>query len=100
MNPDPYGFGPPGSGYFRQRFGSGSFYHQTVIVRKALNLLFSDFFMTFIFEKGQCRKQPDPNPLVRGTDLRMRIRTNGSATLLYLIRELCVCLPHLRSVWR
>ncbi len=35
---DPYVFGPPGSGSFSQRFGSGSrsFYHQAKIVRKTL----------------------------------------------------------------
>jgi hypothetical protein len=39
-NPDPYVFGPPGyrSGSISQRHGSGSgsFYHQTKIVRKTL----------------------------------------------------------------
>ncbi len=35
---DPYVFGPPGSGSISQRYGSGSgsFYHQAKIVRKAL----------------------------------------------------------------
>jgi len=28
-----YVFGPPGSGFVSQRYGSGSFYHQTKIVR-------------------------------------------------------------------
>jgi hypothetical protein len=30
----PYVFGPPGSGSISQIYGSGSFYHQTKIVRK------------------------------------------------------------------
>jgi hypothetical protein len=40
--PDPYVFGPPGSGSISQRygsgfgFGSGSFYHHAKIVRKTL----------------------------------------------------------------
>ncbi len=36
--PDPHAFGPPGSGSesIRQRYGSGSFYHQAKIVRKTL----------------------------------------------------------------
>ncbi len=33
---DPYVFGPPGSGSFRQRYGSGSFYHPAKIVRNTL----------------------------------------------------------------
>jgi hypothetical protein len=44
-NPDPYVFGPPGSGSINQRYGSGSLYHQAKIVRIAfiptvLRLLF------------------------------------------------------------
>jgi hypothetical protein len=37
-DPDPYVFGPPGSGTIRQRHvsGSGSFYHKGKIVRKNL----------------------------------------------------------------
>jgi hypothetical protein len=31
--PDPYVFGPPGSGSDSQRYGSGSFYHQAKIVK-------------------------------------------------------------------
>jgi hypothetical protein len=48
-NPDPHVFEPPGSGYIRQRYGSGSgsFYHQAKIVR-TLFLLFCDFFGLFI----------------------------------------------------
>ncbi len=37
LNPDPHVFGPPGSGFTCQRYGSGSFYHQAKIVRKKLN---------------------------------------------------------------
>jgi hypothetical protein len=52
---DPYVFRPPGSGsgFISQRYGSGSgsFYHQSKIVRKTLILLFCDFFLTFYFEK-------------------------------------------------
>jgi hypothetical protein len=36
----------PGSGS-GSRFGTGSFYHQAKVVRKTLNSLFCDFFMTF-----------------------------------------------------
>jgi hypothetical protein len=36
VDPDPYVFGPPGSGSGCQRYGSGSFYHQAKIVRKTL----------------------------------------------------------------
>jgi hypothetical protein len=42
--PDPYVFGPPGSGSISTTSGSGSIYLQAKIVRKAL---FCDFFMTF-----------------------------------------------------
>ncbi len=36
--PDPHVFGPPGSGYTSQRYGSGSgsFYHHAKIIRKTL----------------------------------------------------------------
>jgi hypothetical protein len=33
-DPDPHVFGPPGSGSISQRYGSGSFFHQAIIVRK------------------------------------------------------------------
>jgi hypothetical protein len=38
--PDPHVFGPPGSEFISQRYGSGSgsFYHQAKIVRKTLIL--------------------------------------------------------------
>jgi hypothetical protein len=36
LQPDPQVFGPLGSGSTSQRYGSGSFYHQAKIVRKAL----------------------------------------------------------------
>jgi hypothetical protein len=36
LDPDPYVFGPPGSGSVSQRHGSGSLYHQAKIVRKTL----------------------------------------------------------------
>ncbi len=52
LDPDPYVFGPPGSGSISQRNGSGSwfFYHQAKIVRKTLipSVL---WLLTFIFEK-------------------------------------------------
>jgi hypothetical protein len=35
-NPDPYVYGPPGSGSISHRYGSGFFYHQAKIVRKTL----------------------------------------------------------------
>jgi hypothetical protein len=34
--PDPYVYGPPGSGSVSQRYGSGSFYHQVKIVINTL----------------------------------------------------------------
>ncbi len=47
-DPDPYVFGPPGSGSTSQRYGSGSrsgsFYQHAKIVRKTLFLLFCDPF--------------------------------------------------------
>ncbi len=36
LDPDPYVFGPPGSGSISQRYGSGSLYHQAKIVGKTL----------------------------------------------------------------
>ncbi len=38
LDPDPHVFGPPGSGsgFIRQRYGSGSFYYYAKIVRKTL----------------------------------------------------------------
>ncbi len=51
---DPYVFGPPGSGSTRQRYGFGSFYHQAKTSKKTLwFLLFCDFFLLFIFDKGR-----------------------------------------------
>ncbi len=35
-DPDPYVFGPPGSGSVSTRYGSGSFYQQAKLVRKTL----------------------------------------------------------------
>ncbi len=35
-DPDPHVFGPPGSGSYSQRCGSGSFYRHANIVRKTL----------------------------------------------------------------
>ncbi len=37
-DPDPHVFGPPGSGFISQRYGSGykSFYHYANVVRKTL----------------------------------------------------------------
>ncbi len=34
---DPHGFGPSGSGYIRQMYGSGSFYHQAKKSKKNLD---------------------------------------------------------------
>jgi hypothetical protein len=49
---DPYFYGPPGSGSISHLYGSGSgsFYHQTKIVRKILILLFCDFFLTYVLK--------------------------------------------------
>jgi hypothetical protein len=51
-DPDPYVFGPPGSGSVSQRYGSGSLYHQVKIVRKTLipTVLWL-FLLLFNFEK-------------------------------------------------
>ncbi len=49
--PHPYVFGPTGTGFVSQRYGSPSFYHQAKIVRKPWFLLFCDFFMTFYLWK-------------------------------------------------
>jgi hypothetical protein len=123
VDPDPYVFGTPGSGSgsISQRYGSVSFYHQAKIVRKPWFLLFSDFLSLkndvnvpskstvisrSIFLKlgfcwrleGQCRKNqdpdPNPDPLVRGMDPRIRIDTKmsrisntGSTTQSYRERE-------------
>jgi hypothetical protein len=35
-NPDPYVFGPPGSGSVSQRYRSRAFFHQAKLVRKSL----------------------------------------------------------------
>ncbi len=49
-DPDPHVFGPPGSGFISQRygsgsgFGSGSFYHHAKIVKKTLIPTFCAFF--------------------------------------------------------
>ncbi len=55
-DPDPsdsYVFGPPGSGFgsISQMYGSGSFYHQSKIVRKSWFLLLCDFFLTLKYCK-------------------------------------------------
>ena len=48
-DPDPHVFGPPGSGFTSQRYGSGSgsFYHHAKIVRKTLIPTFLLLFLTF-----------------------------------------------------
>jgi hypothetical protein len=59
LDPDPHVFGPSGSGYISQRYGSrpgsGSFYHQAKIVRKPFMPMVPYCFVTsfglFIFEK-------------------------------------------------
>ncbi len=47
-NPDPYVFGPPGSGSISQMYGSGSFNHQAKIVRKTLisNIVTSQWLLS------------------------------------------------------
>ncbi len=45
--PDPHVFGPPGSGFISQRYGSGSFDHKANIARKALISTVFYFFLTF-----------------------------------------------------
>ncbi len=56
MDPDPYVFGPPGSGSVSTRYGSGSgsgsIYHQAEIVKKNLDsYCFVSSLLPFIFEK-------------------------------------------------
>jgi hypothetical protein len=51
VDPDPYVFGPPGSGSVDQRYGSGSFYLQAKKKKKCGFLLFFDIFMTFYLRK-------------------------------------------------
>ncbi len=105
--PVPHVFGPPGSGSISQRYGSGfgsgsgSFYHHAKIVRKTLILTILWLFLTFYLwkvpsksnkqkkivfvgilkvtdENSRIRIQdPDPDPLVRGMDPRIRIRINA-----------------------
>jgi hypothetical protein len=52
LDPDPYVFGPPGSGSVGQRYGSGFFYRQAKTVRKTLIptvSVFCHFFMSYDF---------------------------------------------------
>ncbi len=104
-DPDPYVFAPlgSGSGSITTRYGSGSFYNQTKIVRKPKFLLFCDFFIFLsmknhvnvslksrflvVILKGYWRKyqdpdpesHPNPDPVVRGTmDTRIRIHNQMS----------------------
>ncbi len=44
---DPHVFGPPGSGFISQRYGSESFYHQAKIIRKTL--IPTAFWLLFYF---------------------------------------------------
>jgi hypothetical protein len=82
--PDPHVFGPSGSGFF---------YHQAKLVKKTLILtvlrLLYDFLSLKndinVASKNKNQKNlgekiflPDPDPLVRGTAPRIRIRTNMS----------------------
>ncbi len=82
---DPDVFGPPGSGSIRTRYGSGSgsFHHQTKIVRKTLISTVWWLFYDFLSLKKLCKcsfkKLSAKNlPLVRDTDQRFRIRTKMS----------------------
>ncbi len=65
-DPDPYVFGPPGSGSVSQRYGSGSFHHQAKIVRKTLKKFFVGS-LKVSDENSRIRIQ-DPGSLVRGVD--------------------------------
>jgi hypothetical protein len=49
---DPNVFGPPGSGSFCQRYGSGSFYHQAKTVRKTLIPTFLGLLFDFLSLKN------------------------------------------------
>ncbi len=75
-NPDPYVFGPPGSGSVSQMYGSGSgsFYHQVKIVRKTLirTVPFCDFFTTFYLLKNDVNVPPKSNKQ-KNTNSRIRI---------------------------
>jgi hypothetical protein len=116
-DPGPHVFGPPGSGFTSQMYGSGSgsFYRQAKIVRKTLiptvlvlllNFLSlkndvkvpskstkkKTFFLISFFDvlkvnDENSRIRPDPDPLVRGIDPRIRIHTkkcHESGTLVVL----------------
>jgi hypothetical protein len=84
--PDPHIFGPRGSGSISQRYGSGSFYHPSIIkqiVRKTLIptvlWILLDFYLWCKFSVGVLLTKlagtdPNPDPLVRGMDSRIRIR--------------------------
>ncbi len=50
-DPDPYVLGPSGSGSSSQRYGSGSFYHQAIIIIKTLIPTVCDLFMPFYLWK-------------------------------------------------
>ncbi len=86
-SPDPLDFGPPGS--VSHKYGSGSFHSSSKNRKK--NLYFFCFVTSkdsckctfkkygnkqklfFVSPEGHWRKELDPDPLVRGTDPRIRI---------------------------
>jgi hypothetical protein len=88
--PDLYVFGPPGSGSVSHKYGSSSgsrsFHHQAKIVRKTLisSVLFLPYDFLPLFRLHIWIRMfwgvpdPHPDPLVRGTNPRIRIRTNMS----------------------
>jgi hypothetical protein len=89
-DPDPYVLGPPGSasGSVCHKYvsGSGTFHHQAKNSKKNLDFYgFVTSLWLFIFEKwwkcssvGLGLPDPYPDPLVRGTDPRIRIRNTAS----------------------
>ncbi len=115
--PDPRVFWPPGSGSTSQRYGSGSgigsgsFYHHAKIIRKILNptILYLQKVTSrkicvkkIIFcwhLEGQWRKKQDPNPdpLVRGMDPRIRTKIcHGSGTMLLVMQ---IRINYLLWIW-
>jgi hypothetical protein len=105
---DPYVFGPPGSGFgsVRQRYGSGSFYHQAKIVRKTLIptvlwLLYD--FLSLKWCKCTFKKYKQKNSFVgilKVSDKNSRIwihyadariRGSGSVTKCHVSARLVMC---------
>ncbi len=81
VDPDPYVFGPPGSGPVNQRCGSGSFYHQAKIVRKILIPRKNLFFVGLLKAKNENNRWSGSVPICHGwrSELFGRIRMLNTA---------------------